>query len=331
MKKTGVIFLNLGTPRSPEPEDVGNYLGEFLMDRHVIQIPWLFRLLLVRGIIVPFRKKKSSLNYKKVWTTEGSPLLVETEKAARALSKKLGDAYKVVVAMRYQEPSLQTAVEQLRDCEKIVFFPQYPQFADSTTVTSEEAFLKIFNQFSYKIVPPFYNHPEFIKAYHVFLQEQLKDLVVDHVLMSFHGLPESHITRHDSSQKHCLQSSNCCDNPSAEILQRCYRAQCFASARGIAKVLTQPYSVSFQSRLGRQKWIEPSTEETYSHLVQQGVKRLAVFCPGFPVDGLETLEEIAIAGRQQFLMAGGEEFHFLPCFNDHPAWIEACANIVSKS
>jgi ferrochelatase len=330
-EKVGVVFSNLGTPKSPNPEDVGRYLGEFLMDHHVIQIPYFVRLLLVRGIIVPFRKKKSAKNYQKVWTEQGSPLLVETEKAAQALQDSLGEGFQVEVGMRYGEPSFAQVKERLKDCKKIIFFPQYPQYAASTVQTGLDHFFRYFDREKTRVVPPYYEHPAFLKAYGLFLKEQLKGKEDHHLLMSFHGLPETHLTKGDPSGSHCLQVEKCCEKAQGAVLNKCYRAQCYRSAHGIAREIgLQPedYSVSFQSRLGRQKWIEPYTEDMYGELVKRGKKKLVVICPGFPVDGLETLEEIALEGRQSYLEAGGESFEFVPCLNDHPAWIQACVDLV---
>ncbi len=333
MPKTGVVFSNLGTPRSPSPDDVGSYLGEFLMDHHVIQIPGPLRWLLVRGIIVPFRKKKSAANYQEVWTENGSPLLVETEKAAQALQNELGDDFKVVVGMRYGDPSFKTCADQLKDCEEVIFFPQYPQYAASTVQTGLDHFFKFFEPSRVRVVPPYYDHPAFLKAYGEFLKERWQKSEVDHLLMSFHGLPESHLQKSDPTGQHCLQQSDCCAKAQGAVLQSCYRAQCYRSAEGIAQAAglsKQQYSVSFQSRLGRQKWIEPYTEDSYGTLVEEGHKNIAVICPGFPVDGLETLEEIAMTGRETFLGQGGESFQYWPCLNDDRRWIQACVELVKN-
>ncbi len=333
MSKIGVVVSNLGTPKSPHPDDVGKYLSEFLMDPYVIQIPHFFRFLLVRGIIAPFRKKKSAKNYQKVWTKEGSPLFVETVKTAKALQNLLGDAYQVVVGMRYGDPSFKNCQEQLKDCEKIIFFPQYPQYAESTFQTGIEHFYKFFAKDQVRVIEPYYEDPHFLRAYGIFLKDKMKSVKRDHLLMSFHGLPESHLEKTDPTNQHCLKSSDCCEKASGDILKTCYRAQCYRTAHGIAKELglsRTDYSVSFQSRLGRQKWIEPYTEDRYGTLVEQGVRHLTVICPGFPVDGLETLEEIAMTGRQTFLDQGGESFTYLPCLNDDPNWIQACVEMIKN-
>lgn len=334
LAKIGVLFSNLGTPDDPTPKAVGRYLAEFLMDPYVIQIPSLLRTLLVRGIIVPFRSKKSAKNYEEVWTSNGSPLLVETNKAAEALQEVLGDGYKVVVGMRYGNPSFEQARKELADCEDVIFFPQYPQYAESTVQTGLDHWVKHFPKFKDRVVAPYYDNPHFISSYVTFLKEALVGVDHDHLLMSFHGLPESHLEKTDPTKSHCLKSKDCCEKAQGEVLKSCYRAQCYGSARALAQGMNldpSQYSVSFQSRLGRQKWIEPYTEEMYGALVKRGVKKLAVICPGFSVDGLETLEEIAMSGKEMFLQQGGEEFTFVPCLNDHKAWIQACAKILKET
>lgn len=333
MSKVGVLFSNLGTPQAPQASEVGDYLGEFLMDRHVIQLPWLFRWLLVKKIIVPFRSEKSAKNYKKVWTERGSPLLVETEKAAAALQKELGEAYKVVVGMRYGKPDFADAREQLKDCKKVILFAQYPQYAASTVETGLEHFNQYFSDMATEVIDPYFDHPAYIKNYAEFLKIKMKDLSFDHVLMSYHGLPESHVLATDRGGAHCLNSEDCCRQARGEILRTCYKAQCIQSADALAKAMgwsRDQYSVSFQSRLGRQKWIKPYTEQMYGDLIARGHKRLAVFCPGFSVDGLETLEEIAMEGKERFLEQGGEKFQFIPCLNDDKNWIQACAQILRE-
>ncbi|MCJ8275605.1 MAG: ferrochelatase [Bdellovibrionales bacterium] len=334
MEKVGVVFSNLGTPDSTSPKDVARYLREFLMDPHVITIPWPIRFLLVNGIIAPFRSKKSAKAYEKIWTPEGSPLRTWTLKTAKDLQASLGEKYKVSVAMRYGQPSYEQAKEELKDCEKVILFQQYPQFADSTTTTGEEHFNKVFDGIKTEIISPYYDHQAFNEAYVSFLKKELETVEYDHLLMSFHGLPEDHLRKADPSKSHCLKVSNCCEKAQGDVLDKCYRAQCMASAKNLAQGLdltTESYSVSFQSRLGRQKWIEPYTEDMYGELVRRGVKKLAVICPGFSVDGLETLEEIAMEGKHTFLEQGGEEFHYLPCLNNDPGWVAACAAIIQRA
>ncbi len=334
MNKIGVIFSNLGTPEKPTPQALGRFLGEFLMDKHVIQMPTFFRALLVKGLIVPFRKGKSAKNYEKVWTQKGSPLLVETNKAAKKLQEKLGESYQVEVAMRYGEPNFDHVKKTLKDCDTVVFFPQYPHYAASSYLTSVEHFYKYFTKEKSKVVLPYFEHPAFINSYGKFLKEQEVPKNDEFLLMSFHGLPESHVIKDDPTGNHCLKTDNCCERASEEVLKTCYPAQCFRTAHLIAKELKlerNQYGVSFQSRLGRQKWLEPSTESRVIELAQSGVKKLSVICPGFSVDGLETLEEIELGMKEIFLKNGGETFRFIPCLNDNSHWIEACAKILEDT
>ena len=352
VKKTGVLISNLGTPESPEPKDVASYLSEFLMDPYVIQTPGWIRFFLVRGLIVPFRKKASSEKYKKIWTEKGSPLRLETKEFTKALQKALGEKYLVRFAMRYGQPGFSRAKDELKDCERVIYFPQYPQYAQSTVETSLQHFYRFFSKES-PVIAPYYRNPGFIEAYSFFLKDFLKKTDFDYLLMSFHGLPLSHIKRTDPTKSHCLPpsgdhisshlnknttkshclppSGDCCSVIPEELLKTCYRAQCFASARLIARALAlseKQYGVSFQSRLGPNRWIGPSTEESYGRLLKLGVRRLAVVCPGFSVDGLETLEEIALEGKKSFLRQGGDSFHFIPCLNDSPYWVQAAVKMI---
>lgn len=333
LSKIGVVFSNLGTPASTAPEDVGNYLQEFLLDPLVIQKPEWFRKLLVNKIIVPRRKEISAEKYRQIWTTEGSPLLVETQRAARALQTQLGEKYKVVVAMRYGEPGFAQAQEALKDCSRIIFFPQYPHYAESTVRTSVEHFYKFFPKEKSKVIPPYFEHPSFIDAYVQYLDTYLKNREWDHLVLSFHGLPESHLHQTDPGGMHCL-IADCCQRAPQDILPHCYRAQCYRTAEKITQGLhlaKDNYTVSFQSRLGRERWIQPHTDTVIATLAAQNKKKLVVACPGFPVDGLETLEEIAIVGKEQFLSLGGHSLELVPCLNSDAKWIQACVKMVEET
>lgn len=333
MAKIGVVFSNLGTPKAPTPEAVGEYLGEFLMDPLVIQKPDWVRRLLVDKIIVPRRKEASAEKYGKIWTERGSPLLVETQKAAQALQKKLGDAYQVEVAMRYGEPNFAQAQEKLKDCESFLFFPQYPQYAESTFRSSVEHFYKFFPKNQSRVIAPYFEHPSFIHAYVRYLNDYLHEYPWDHLLLSFHGLPESHLHNTDPGGMHCL-IEDCCQRVPRDILPYCYRAQCFRTAELMAQGLglkKDNYTVSFQSRLGRERWIQPHTNELIAELAEKNIKNLVVACPGFSVDGLETLEEIAIVGKEQFESLGGESLRLVPCLNSDDRWIQACVNLIEET
>ncbi len=344
--KTGVLISNLGTPKSFSSVDVGEYLSEFLMDPHVIQSPKWVRSLFVKGVIVPLRKKRTASKYKKIWSAEGSPLTVQTKKFSVALQKELGSDYKVTFAMRYGPPDFLKARDELKGCQRVIFFPQYPQYAVSTVETSLHHFYKYFPKEKSRVIPPYYKNPEFIRACARFLEPCLKTLDFDYLLMSFHGLPVSHIKKADFTGKHCLSrnshkksavpdgdafGANCCFRVPEDILRTCYRAQCFHSAGAIALasgLSEKDYGVSFQSRLGPGRWIGPPTEQIYNYLIGRGIGKLAVICPGFSVDGLETLEEIAIKGKRLFLEGGGKAFHFIPCLNDNFHWVQACAKMI---
>ncbi|MDO8519904.1 MAG: ferrochelatase [Deltaproteobacteria bacterium] len=304
---TGVLLINLGTPNAPDTKSVRRYLRLFLSDPYVIDINPVLRWILVNLFIVPFRSPKSALAYKKIWTEEGSPLLINTLKLAKALQEKLGRSHAVQIGMRYGEPSIRHALWRLnhRDIDRILVLPLYPQYASSSTKTCIEEVKKRVRKLGIEkpleFFPPFFDHPGFIHAFAEIGRPYVAG--VDHVLFSFHGLPERHIQKGDP-----------------------YRDQCFVTAEALAKGLNlekEKYSVSFQSRLGRTPWIKPYTDVELVRLACEGKKRLAVFCPAFVADCLETLEEIAIRGKESFLSAGGESLQLIPSLNDHPAWVEA--------
>lgn len=333
----GIVLGNLGTPASATPQDVKKYLRQFLMDPYVIDKPWWFRALLVYGLIVPFRAKKSAHAYATIWTDEGSPLLTLSRAVASALQLRLGAGYKVEVGMRYGEPSVRSALEKLQDCEKIILLPQYPQYAKSSSKTwSEEArksALALNLRSPVIEVPPFYADDLYLTVLADQFRSFLSEHDVDHVLLSFHGLPESHMTEEDPSGRHCLKSNDCCEAMGPNN-QNCYRAQCYFVARELARRLgwtSADYTVSFQSRLGREPWIQPFTDQVLKELPQKGHKRVAVAMPAFTVDCLETLEEIHLRGREDFMAAGGEAWRPLPCLNATPDWIAALAKMVHKS
>jgi ferrochelatase len=334
--KRGIILMNLGSPDSTEVKDVRKYLNEFLMDKRVIDSPWLFRLLLVKGIIVPFRAPKSAEAYKRVWTDEGSPLIVLTEQLKNALQKETEDA--VVVAMRYGTPSPKEAFDELSErnpsIEEVVLLPLYPHYAmssyETAVVYAEEIYRKEKYAFRLKTVPPYYNDIAYITA----LAENIAPFLeqpYDHILFSFHGVPERHIYKGDVTGQHCLKTIDCCTK-SSPAHEQCYRAQCFATTRLVTEKLRIPsgkYSVSFQSRLGRAEWLKPYTAMRLAQMPAEGIKNVLIVCPAFISDCLETLEEIAQEGRHTFMSAGGSSFAVIPCLNVHPLWIEAIKKLIS--
>lgn len=328
--KKGLLLNNIGTPVSPETKDVKTYLDEFLMDPEVIGLPFFFRWLLVKGVITPRRSSTSAAKYKSVWMTEGSPLMVYSQAFARKLSYFLGSQWMVRVGMRYGTPSIKETLQEFKNqgVEEVVIAPLFPQFAQATTgsaVREAERLLKEMNWTpKVKFLPPFFNHQSFLVPQADLIRPILPN--VDHVLFSFHGLPESQVRKIDG----CLKSPDCCERANACALN-CYRAQSVATAKSLAALLDLPrekWSVSFQSRLGPAKWIGPATDDVLKGLAAKGVKRLAVACPSFVADCLETLEEIGIEGKKEFLHAGGEEYHLIPCVNSESSWVEAFPKIL---
>lgn len=331
----GILLINLGTPASPKTSDVRKYLKQFLYDPRVLDLPAPLRWFLVHGIIAPFRAPKSAKAYQKIWNKDGSPLLSNTRLLAKALGEKLGGNFRVEVGMRYGSPSITAALNRLTEegAQEIRVLPLYPQYASSSTGSSEEEVLRWHRRREdgpeIKLLPPFFDHPGFLKSFAELGQPVLKVLNPDHVLFSFHGLPMRHILKEDISGGHCLQSPDCCEKiiPANGM---CYRAHCFQSAHGIARMLgisQKDYTICFQSRLGK-GWLEPFTDRLLENLPEQGVRRLLVFCPSFVADCLETLEEITIRGRDLFLQSGGRELRLVPSLNAHPTWVNAVAGMV---
>jgi len=334
MPKKGILLVNLGSPRSTKVSDVKEYLDEFLMDERVIDYRWFFRTLLVRGIILNTRPKKSAAAYETVWTPEGSPLILITEQIQQKLQQRVDVPVKI--GMRYAEPSIETGLRKLTDqgVTEIVLFPLYPQYAMSTTETviekAEEVRKKSFPGIKIHYVQPFYNREMYVNCLAESIREKLP-AEFDALQFSYHGVPERHIYKTDPTNTCNL--NDCCSRPENPSHQFCYRHQCYRTTELVIEKLGIPKEktiVSFQSRLGKDKWIEPYTDETLENLPKKGVKKLAVVCPAFVSDCLETLEEIAMEGQEEFLTAGGESFHYLPCLNDEDAWIEVVKNLCEE-
>lgn len=335
--KKGVLLMNLGSPDSTEVKDVRRYLNEFLMDGRVIDIPYLVRALLVKGIIVPFRAPKSAEAYKTIWTDQGSPLIVLTKELQAALRQKT--SHPVEIAMRYGNPTVAYAFDQFLKSEpgleEVIAVPLYPHYAMSSYETAVES-VKEFHKkgnfpFRLSFVKPYYNEGAYITALansiRPFLEQEY-----DHILFSYHGVPERHIQKGDSTGNHCLKAGDCCsvDSPAHE---KCYRHQCFTTTRLVAEKLGLPagtFSLSFQSRLGRDEWLKPYTALRLGEMPGEGIKKLLVACPAFVSDCLETLEEIAEQGKETFLHAGGKSFTMIPCLNVHPDWVQAVAGYVDS-
>jgi ferrochelatase len=313
--------------------DVRRYLREFLMDPRVIDAPYPVRFGVVHFAILPKRPHQSAEAYQSIWTDEGSPLVVTSRQLKEAVRRNL--SIPVELAMRYQNPSVEYAVESLvtRGVDEIILLPLFPHYAMSSYETAVEKVRSVLKKqspgVSLKVVDAFYNHPAYISA----LVDSAKPYLngdFDHLLFSFHGLPERHLTKSDPTKCHCLKVQNCCEVPSLAH-RTCYRAQTFQTARLFAEAAAMrrdQYSIAFQSRLGRDPWMQPYTDHELERLAKAGVKNLLVICPAFVADCLETLEEIGMRGKETFLAAGGEKFTMIPCLNNNPAWISAVLQLV---
>ncbi|HEY1717973.1 MAG TPA: ferrochelatase [Verrucomicrobiae bacterium] len=330
----GILLVNLGSPDSTSVGDVRRYLNEFLMDGRVIDTPWLLRRFVV-GMILVNRPRQSAHAYQTIWTPEGSPLIV----TSRNVQKKLQERVNVPMelAMRYQNPSIESAIRKLREAnvDELFLIPLFPHYAmasyESAVERVKEVAAKIAPQMRIEIQPPYFDAPDYIAALAAVAKEFLeKDF--DHLLFSFHGVPERQIKKSDPTGCHCLAKENCCEVSSAAHAT-CYRAQCFKTvAAFVAKagIPSGKFSTSFQSRLGRDPWLKPYTDFELAEFPRRGVKKLLVICPAFVSDCLETLEEISIRGRETFLSAGGKEFAQIPCLNEHPLWISALEKMIRR-
>lgn len=332
----GVLLVNLGSPESPTTKDVKPYLDEFLMDKYVIDVPYLLRALLVRGIILRNRPEKSAAAYAKIWWEEGSPLVV--------ISKRMYEKVKpqatvpVALAMRYGNPSMLAGLQELHDkgVNEVMLFPLYPQHAMASTTTilvlAEELRKKHFPHMKFTIVPAFYNKPDYIKNLADSIKKNLENFEYDHLLFSYHGIPERHIRKTDITKSHCKIDGSCCNTPSPAH-EFCYRHQCYETTKQVVKLLGIPegkYSQTFQSRLAGDKWLTPYTDVEINKMPEKGIKNLAVVTPAFVSDCLETLEEIAMEANHQFKEHGGENFLAIPCLNDSDDWCKTVSNWINE-
>ncbi len=335
--KTGVLLINLGTPNSPKTSDVRKYLTQFLNDPRVIDINPIGRFILVNGIIVPFRSSKSAKLYEKIWTNEGSPLLVNSIKQKELLQKSLGENYVVELGMRYQKPSIESAIEKLKvaSVDKIIAIPLYPQYATSSTTSSIEETNRIFanwkNHPPVKFVENFFDDSGFIDA----CVEKAKKYNLneyDYFIFSYHGLPERQITKasKEFSDGSCKIGS-CCD-AITDKNRLCYRANCLATTRALVQKLNLPEGkckTTFQSRLD-DKWLKPYSDKVIEELAKEGKKKILVFSPAFVADCLETIYEIGTEYQEIFTEHGGEKIQLVESLNDSPIWIEALKNMVLR-
>lgn len=334
----GVLLVNLGSPDAPTPEAVKPYLDEFLMDERVIDAPKWLRTILIRGIILRTRPKKSAEAYSKIWWDEGSPLVVISQRVQQKLQAKL--EVPVALGMRYGNPSIEAGLKALTDkhpgIQEVFLIPLYPHYAmssyETVVVKAEEIRQASFPELTMSVMPPFYEEATYIDA----LTDSIRPYVQDQpdlLLFSYHGIPERHVKKSDVTGCHCLQVENCCEVASAAHAQ-CYRHQVMQTTHAVAAKLglnKDQYRVSFQSRLGPDPWLKPMTSKLLEELPEQGIKKLAVVCPAFVSDCLETLEEMGMEGKEEFLEAGGESFTLIPCLNDKDEWVEVLAGYIEKA
>ena len=333
----GVLIVNLGSPNSTSVKDVKNYLDEFLMDSRVIDLPYVTRALLVKGIILNTRPKQSAEAYSKVWTDKGSPLIVISEKFTEKVNARV--EVPVALAMRYGNPSIETGIQELvaQGVDDIFLMPMYPQYAMATTETiivlAEKILREQFPKVKMTSLAPFYNKQEYIDLLSKSIQEQLDQQDFDHILFSYHGVPERHIKNSDPTGNHCKLNGECCNHSNPEAHAVCYRHQCYETTKGVVEKLNwKPgfYSTSFQSRLGKDPWLEPYTDETINDRAQNGIKKLAVVTPAFVADCLETIEEIGMEAKEEFEENTGEVFKTIPCLNDRDDWADLTAKWIQE-
>ena len=333
----GVLLVNLGSPESTETNDVRDYLGEFLMDERVIDLPKWFRSFLVKGIILKTRPKKSAKAYRKIWWKEGSPLIVLSERLQEKVQKKV--SVPVALAMRYGSPSIHDGLKELADqgVTEVFLVPLYPQFAMATTETilvlAEALRKKYFPQMEFTSLPAFYNHPYYIRVLGNSIQEALQGKNWEHILFSYHGVPNRHIRKSDVTKSHCKMDGKCCfsDSPAHAY---CYRHQCEMTTVKVAEYLELKegsYSTSFQSRVSiLGSWLKPYTDKTVEAFAKGGTKELAIATPAFVSDCLETLEEIGMEAAEDFEDNGGKHLHVIPCINDREDWVKVLSRWIDE-
>lgn len=313
--KVGVLLINLGTPDAPDAKSVRRYLAQFLSDRRVVEIPPLIWQPILRGVILTTRPKKSAHAYSQVWTDQGSPLAFHTRDTAHAMQAAMGEGVVVDWAMRYGNPSIASRLAAMKSagCDRILLAPLYPQYSGATTATANDAAFAALRamrwQPAIRTLPPYHDDPAYIAALKISIEDSIAklDFTPDALLASFHGMPER--TLHLGDPYHC---------------------QSVKTVRLLREALSLPVHMSFQSRFGRAKWLEPETESTLAKLVQDGVRNIAVATPGFSADCLETLEEIALRAKEVFLSVGGENFAYLPCLNASAAAITLYQRLLGR-
>lgn len=332
----GALLVNLGSPNSTSVKDVKKYLDEFLMDKRVIDTPYLIRAFVVKGIILNTRPKHSAEAYKKIWWDEGSPLIVLSERLTKKVQQN--SDIPIELAMRYGNPSIKSGIEKLakKGVSEIFVIPLYPQFAMATTETitvlTEKIIKKQFPHIKLTHLPAFYQREGYIEALSNSIKTTLEKTNPEQLLFSYHGVPERHIKKSDLTKSHCKIDGSCCNTPSAAH-EFCYRHQCYETTKLVAQKLNlkeEFYSTSFQSRLGRDPWLQPYTDQTIDNFAKKGIKNLAVVTPAFVSDCLETLEEIGVEAKHSFKKNGGSEFTTIPCLNDDDNWAKTISKWINS-
>ncbi len=336
MTKKGALLVNLGSPDSTDPKDVKKYLDEFLMDPRVIDVPYWLRSFIVRGIVLNTRPKKSAEAYSKIWWEEGSPLIVLSERLRDKVDDHTG--IPIALAMRYGSMTIKKGLHELKEkgVTEVLIVPLYPQFAMATTETimvlAEELRQEFFPEMTFDSLPAFYNKPEYIEVLSKSIAEKLEGLDYEHLLFSYHGVPERHIKKRDITKSHCKIDGKCCitHSPAHKF---CYRHQCYEVTRLVGEKLQLKegtFSTSFQSRLGFDPWLQPYTDRTIEKLGLTGINKMAIVTPAFVSDCLETLEEIAMEGEEIFHEVGGKEFTTIPCLNDREDWVRVLSGWIDR-
>ena len=332
----GALLINLGSPDSPEKKDVKKYLGQFLMDERVIDEPLWLRTLLVKGIILNTRPSRSAKAYKKIWWDGGSPLIVLSKRLLKKIDKMI--TVPISLAMRYGNPSIESGMEELSEkgINEILLIPLYPQHAMASTETilvlAEKIRKEKFPHIKFTNLPAFYNRTDYIEVLSNSIKKYLKNREWEHLLFSYHGIPERHIRKTDITNSHCKIDASCCSisSPAHEF---CYRHQCYETTKQVVELLKLKegtYSTSFQSRLAGQPWLKPYTDSVVENFAKSGTKKMAIVTPAFVSDCLETLEEIAMEAREDFIEKGGKELHVIPCLNDDIEWVEVLSKWIEE-
>ncbi len=331
LKSNGVLLINLGTPENPDKKSIRKYLAEFLADERVVDLPFMLRYALLYTIILPFRTPKITEAYKSIWTKHGSPLRYHSAELTEKLQERLANTHTVALGMRYGNPSVKDALLKLKNCDKITVLPLYPQYSSAATGSSIEYVLKEIAKLNIipnlQIIRDFHAHPAYIEAEANIIKATAQEY--EHILFSYHGLPERQL-KNSTCQEIC---ETCPSSLNISQTSKCYRAQCFTTTNLIAKKLNldkNKYSIGFQSRLGKTEWIKPYTDKTLEDLAKRGIKNLAIVCPSFIADCLETLEEIAIRAKHDWHIQSGGKLHIIPCLNSSDSMVDLACYLIDK-